>query len=231
MAEPRAHETEAWEGAQEEHVDTLKQLKPRKPSSDFFDWFEEAAQNNIEAAEQLNRLCSDFTNVDGMVAQLHELEHRGDGIVHSIYNKLNNVFMPPLDREDIIAIASALDDVMDYIHQAADAMSIYNIQKPTEVACKLAGVIVACTKEVAKQLPKLRQRRAMTRVEEGVIELHRLENQADTLLREGVKDLFHNPHELIEVIAWTRIYETMELVTDKCEDIADVLRGLVIKHA
>jgi hypothetical protein len=231
MAKPRAHETEAWERAQEERVDTLKQLKPRKRNSDFFYWFEEAAQNNIDAAEQLVRLCSDFTNVDGMVAQLHELEHRGDGIVHSIYNKLNNVFMPPLDREDIIAIASALDDVMDYIHQAADAMSIYNIKKPTDVACKLATVIVACTKEVAKQLPKLRQRRAMSRVEEGVIELHRLENQADTLLREGVKDLFHNPHELIEVIAWSRIYETMEQVTDKCEDIADVLRGLVIKHA
>ena len=166
-----------------------------------------------------------------MVAQLHDLEHRGDGIVHSIYKKLNNVFMPPLDREDIIAIASALDDVMDYIHQAADAMSIYNIQKPTAVASQLATVIVACTKEVAKQLPNLRQRRAMARVEEGVIELHRLENQADTLLREGVKDLFHRPHDPTEVIAWSRIYETMELVTDKCEDIADVLRGLVIKHA
>jgi len=212
-------------------VDTLKQLKPRKPNSDFFDWFEEAAQNNIEAAELLSRLCGDFTNVEGMVAQLHDLEHRGDGIVHSIYKKLNNVFMPPLDREDIIAIAGALDDVMDYIHKAADAMSVYNIQKPTAVACKLATVIVACTQEVAKQLPNLRQRRAMSRVEEGVIEIHRLENQADTLLREGVKDLFHRPHDPTEVIAWSRIYETMELVTDKCEDIADVLRGLVIKHA
>jgi predicted phosphate transport protein (TIGR00153 family) len=212
-------------------VDTLKRLKPRKENSDFFDWFEEAAQNNIEAAELLDRLCSNFTNVDGMVAQLHDLEHRGDGIVHSIYKKLNNVFMPPLDREDIIAIAGALDDVMDYIHKAADAMSIYNIQEPTTVAAKLATVIVACTREVAKQLPNLRQRRAMARVEEGVIELHRLENQADTLLREGVMDLFHRPHDPTEVIAWSRIYETMELVTDKCEDIADVLRGLVIKHA
>ena len=209
----------------------LKQLKPRKENSDFFDWFEEAAQNNIEAAELLERLCGDFANVDAMVAQLHDLEHRGDEIVHSIYKKLNNVFMPPLDREDIIAIASALDDVMDYIHKAADAMSVYNVQKPTPVACKLATVIVACTKEVAKQLPNLRQRRAMSRVEEGVIEIHRLENQADTLLREGVKDLFHRPHDPTEVIAWSRIYENMELVTDKCEDIADVLRGLVIKHA
>ena len=209
----------------------MKPLKPQKPNSDFFDWFEEAAQNNIEAAEALDRLCRDFTDVESRVAQLHDLEHKGDGIVHSIYKKLNNVFMPPLDREDIIAIAGALDDVMDYIHKAADAMSIYNIQKPTPVASKLATVIVSCTKEVAKHLPNLRQRRSMKGIEVGVIEIHRLENEADTLLREGVKDLFHSPHDPTDVIAWSRIYENMELVTDKCEDIADVLRGLVIKHA
>ena len=206
-------------------------MKPQKPNSDFFDWFEEAAQNNIEAAEALCRLCAEFTDVEGKAARLHELEHKGDGIVHSIYKKLNNVFMPPLDREDIIAIAIALDDVMDHIHEAADAMSIYNVKQPTAIACKLSTVIVACTREVAKQLPNLRQRKAMAHVEEGVIEIHRLENEADALLREGVKDLFHNPHDPTEVIAWSRIYETMEQVTDKCEDIADVLRGLVIKHA
>jgi uncharacterized protein len=209
----------------------VSQPKPRRPNSDFFDWFEEAAQNNIEAAEALAGLCRNFADVEGVAARLHDLEHKGDGIVHSIYKKLNNVFMPPLDREDIIAITIALDDVMDYIYEAADAMSIYNVRRPTEVAGKLAAVIGACTREVAKQLPNLRQRRAMARIEEGVIEIHRLENQADTLLREGVSDLFHRPHDPTEVIAWSRIYETMEQVTDKCEDIADVLRGLVIKHA
>jgi predicted phosphate transport protein (TIGR00153 family) len=209
----------------------VKPLKPRKSNSDFFDWFEEAAQNNIEAAEALDRLCREFADVEGTATKLHDLEHKGDGIVHSIYKKLNNVFMPPLDREDIIAIAIALDDVMDHIHEAADAMSIYNVKQPTTVASKLASVIVACTREVAKQLPNLRQRKAMAHVEEGVIEIHRLENDADALLREGVKDLFHRPHDPTEIIAWSRIYETMEQVTDKCEDIADVLRGLVIKHA
>ncbi len=216
---------------QEDDVDTLNPLKPRKRNSDFFDWFEEAAQNNVAAAELLDRLCADFTNVEAMAAQLHDLEHTGDGIVHNIYKKLNNVFMPPLDREDIIAIAGALDDVMDFIYKAADAMSIYNIKKPTAVASRLSTVIVVCTRAVSKQLPNLRQRRTMVRIEEGVIEIHRLENEADALLREGVKDLFHRPHDPTEVVAWSRIYETMEQVTDKCEDIADVLRGLVIKHA
>ena len=120
---------------------------------------------------------------------------------------------------------------MDHIHEAADAMSVYNVQSPTPVACQLVAVIVACTRQLVVQLPKLRNRRGMRQIEEGVIEIHRLENEADALLREGVKDLFHRPHDPIEVIAWTRIYETLERVTDDCEEIADVLRGLAIKHA
>ena len=209
----------------------MEVLQPRRKNDDFFGRFEEAAQNNVEAARLLDRLFADFTNAADLVERLHELEHKGDGISHDVYRKLNSVFMPPLDREDIIALTRALDDVMDYIHEAADATCIYNIAAPTPVSRELATIIVACTEQVAKQLPNLRQRRAMRNVEEGVIELHRLENQADRLLREGVMDLFHRPHDPTEVIAWSRIYETMERVTDKCEDIADVLRGLVIKHA
>lgn len=205
--------------------------KPRKSNGDFFGRFEDAAENNVEAATLLDQLCKDFSSADGMVKRLHDLEHKGDEITHAIYQALNKVFMPPLDREDIIAITSALDDVVDYIHEAADAMCVYNIKEPTPVASSLAGVIVACTEAVARELPKLRQRRTMRSINDGVIEIHRLENQADTLLREGVMDLFHRPHDPVRVIAWSRIYETMERVTDKCEDIADVLRGLVIKHA
>jgi len=206
-------------------------LQPRRKKDDFFSRFEDAAQNNVDAARLLERLFADFDNPADLVEQLHELEHKGDNIAHDVYHSLNTVFMPPLDREDIITITRALDDVMDYIHEAADAMCIYNIAAPTPVAQSLASVILACTEQVAKQLPNLRQRRTMRRVEEGVIEIHRLENQADRLLREGVMDLFHRPHDPTVVIAWSRIYETMEQVTDECEDIADVLRGLVIKHA
>jgi predicted phosphate transport protein (TIGR00153 family) len=212
-------------------VDALKQLKPRKRNSDFFDWFEEASRNNVEAARLLQRLCKDFSCAEELAEEIHDLEHKNDQIGHSIYQKLNKVFMPPLDREDIAALASALDDVMDYIHETADAICIYNVKDPTPVGVRLAEIIVSCTEEVVKQLPLLRQRRSMRRINTGVIELNRLENEADKLLREGVKELFKNPHDPIEVIAWSRIYETMEGVTDKSEDIGDVLRGLVIKHA
>jgi hypothetical protein len=209
----------------------MDDLKPRKQNEDFFSWFEQAAHNNVEAAQLLDKMCKEFTCAEEIVAQLHDLEHKGDGFSHAVYQKLNRVFMPPLDREDIIAITIALDDVMDHIHEAGDAMCIYNIQEPTSVARQLATVIIACTAHVEKQLPNLRSRRSMRRLEEGIIEIHRLENQADALFRQGTMDLFHTPHDPIQIIAWSRIYETMEQVTDRCEDIADVLRGLVIKHA
>jgi uncharacterized protein len=206
-------------------------LKPRKPDDDFFGWFEQAADNDVTAARMLDQMCREFATSNEVVRQLKELEHKGDGISHAVYQKLNKVFMPPLDREDIIAITIALDDVMDHIHEAGDAMCIYNIDEPTAVARELATVIMACTAEVKKQMPNLRNRRGMQQIEDGVIEIHRLENQADALLRQGTIELFHQAHDPIRVIAWTRIYETMENVTDRCEDIADVLRGLVIKHA
>ena len=212
--------------------ETIKEnLKPRKSGDEFFGRFEEAAANNVEAAVLLDQICHDFSNIERVVKELHELEHRGDDITHAIYQALNRVFIPPLDREDIIALTSALDDVMDHIHEAADAMCIYNVKAPTPVATSLAAVIVECTRSVAIQLPKLRHRRTMRVIEEGVVELHRLENLADAFLREGIMELFHRPSDPILVIGWSRIYETMEQVTDKCEDIADVLRGLAIKHA
>jgi len=209
----------------------LETLKPKKSNEAFFGRFEDAALNNVEAARLLDQLCRNFSDAERMVAQLHEREHTGDEITHGIYETLNKVFMPPLDREDIIAITGALDDVIDHIHEAADAMCVYNIKEPTPIASQLAVIILACTQAVAKELPKLRQRRSMRTINEGVIEIHRLENQADALLREGVMELFRGPQDPIRVIAWSRIYETMERVTDKCEDIADVLRGLMIKHA
>ncbi len=206
-------------------------LSAHRPKADFFGGFEAAARNNIAAAKLLDELCREFRDPEAMVGRLHDLEHAGDEITHRIYESLHTVFMPPLDREDIIAITTGLDDVMDHIHEAADAMAIYNIAAPTAVARALAALIVESTESVARQLPHLRSRDAMRQVQAGVVEIHRLENAADALLRQGTIELFHRPHDPIEVIAWSRIYETMEHVTDDCEEIADVLRGLAIKHA
>lgn len=209
----------------------MELITPEKQRTNFFSLFEAAAQNNIEGARLLEGLCKHFTGAEAQVARLHDLEHKGDQITHDVYKALNQTFIPPLDREDIIAIATSLDNVMDHIHEAGDAMSIYNVKAPTPITCSLASVIVACTQKVAVELPRLRSRSGMRKLEDGIVEIHRLENEADALLRQGVYELFHEPHDPVEVIAWSRIYETMERVTDECESIADVLRGLVLKHA
>src|SRR5215211_2633840 len=105
-------------------------LNTKRATSDFFRWFEEAAANNVAAARLLNELCRGFCQPEALVEQIHELEHHGDAISHQIYEQLNQVFMPPLDREDILVLTSILDDVVDGIDAAADAMWVYNVQQP-----------------------------------------------------------------------------------------------------
>src|SRR3954447_10404134 len=161
-------------------------LRTNKDTNDFFGWFEQAANNNLAAARLLDELCRQYENPQQMVEHIHELEHHGDDISHSIYEQLNKVFMPPLDREDIIAITRALDDVMDFIHASADAMYVYNVRQPTPTAQGLAQIIVSCTEEVARGIPNLRKRSMMPDLNKTVIELNRLENQADELLRGGL---------------------------------------------
>ena len=209
----------------------MEQVRSKRPKVDFFELFEEAARNNVAAATIFHGLCREFRDAEATVERLHDLEHKGDQIIDRMYESLHGVFMPPLDREDIIAIGTGLDDAMDHIHEAADAMSNYNVQRITPVATELAGLIVDCTQAVAQEIPHLRSRSAMKQLRAGVARIHTLENEGDRLLRQGIVELFHQPHDPIAVIAWHRIYELMELVTDDCEEIADVLHGIAIKHA
>lgn len=202
----------------------------RKRNASFFDRFEEAAQNNIEGARLLAELWNDVGRAEAIAQQLHALEHRGDEIGHAAYDALNQTFIPPLDREDIIALTIALDQVIDLIHEAGDAASCYGIAEPHPAAQSLAAVVLRSTEAVAAELPKLRQRRELRTVPHSVHTIHELEIEADELLRQAVTELFRTPQDPLRVFAWTRILETMEQVTDRCEDVADVLLGLAIKH-
>src|SRR5690349_21660802 len=124
-----------------------------KRKASFFDWFEEAAANNDEGARLLADLCRDPSRIDPIVQQLHDLEHKGDEIGRAVYDALNKTFIPPLDREDILALTIALDNVIDLIHEAGDSIACYNVGKPNPVADRLAAVIVSSTRAVAGELP------------------------------------------------------------------------------
>lgn len=196
----------------------------------FYKWFEEASENNHKAALLLEKICKEFKNPKRLSDQIHDLEHHGDQISHNIHNEINTVFVTPLDREDITALASALDDVIDLIHASASSIVTYNLKKITPIAKEFAEIIVSSTKLVVQTLPKLRSRRSFSQIHKAIIEINKLENEADDLLRKGLTELFKKPKNAIDIIRWRDIYGIMEDTTDKTEDISHVLQNLVTKY-
>lgn len=197
----------------------------------FFDLFEESTRNFVEAAQVFAELVETWQDVDEKVSQITDLEHHGDSITHRIIAELHGTFVTPVDREDIALLAQRMDDVMDFIEAAAVRMALYRVEKPTDRAKQLADVLVRVTSEVGKAIPLLRRRRDLGYVRAHCIEINRLENEADSVRRSALAELFHNQIELAEVIKWREIYEHMENAVDRCEDIADILEGVMIKRA
>lgn len=197
----------------------------------FFDLFEESARNFVRAADLLKELMDRCEDVEEMVRQITELEHHGDNITHRIMAELHGTFVTPIDREDIAQLAQRMDDVMDFIDAAAMRMMLYDIDKPTERAKEMADVLVRVTSEVGKAIPRLRRRSELSHMREHCIEINRLENEADDVRRAALAELFRDKVELAEVIKWREIYEHMEDAVDRCEDIADILEGVMIKRA
>jgi len=197
----------------------------------FFELFEGSAQNMVKAAQQLKELINTWENVEGRVSEITELEHAGDTITHWIMEQLNRTFVTPFDREDIALLAHSLDDVTDFIHAAADAMYLYKVARPGQKAKELSDIIVQAATEVERAVPQLRHRAELGRIVERCVEINRLENMADRVFRSAMAELFTDTKDIAEIIKWREIYEHMESATDRCEDVANVLEGVALKHA
>jgi predicted phosphate transport protein (TIGR00153 family) len=197
----------------------------------FFDLFQESAQNMVKAAHSLKEMINNWEHVEGRVAEITELEHKGDTITHEIMSRSHRSFVTPFDREDIVDLAHSLDDVTDFIHSAADAMLLYKVERPGERAKELADIIVQAAEEVEKVLPQLKKRIVLSSVLKGCVEINRLENLADRVYRSAIAELFDDSTDMAHIIKWREIYAHMESATDRCEDVADVLEGVAIKHA
>ena len=204
-------------------------LLPREEK--FFDLFEESAHILVRAAGLLADLLQNWEDVEEKVRQITELEHHGDNITHRIIAQLHGTFITPIDREDIALLANRMDDVMDFIEAAAVRMVLYGIDKPTERAKEVADILIRVTTEVSKAIPRLRHRRELSHMREHCIEINRLENEADAVRRSALAELFHEQVDVTNVIKWMEIYENMENAVDRCEDIADILEGVMIKRA
>ena len=197
----------------------------------FFGLFEEGARNTVKVAQELKRLVDTWEDVEKRVGEITELEHQGDTVTHQIMAQLHRTFVTPFDREDIALLAHSLDDVTDFIHAAADAMFLYKIDQPSQRAKELADIIVQATAEVERAVSHLRPHAQLKQVLERCVEINRLENMADRVFRSAMAELFDDSQDIAYVIKWREIYEYMESATDRCEDVANVLEGVALKHA
>lgn len=202
-------------------------IMPKEPK--FFDLFEKSVANVAKAAKELADFLEDYTNVPLKVARMTELEHAGDAITHQIMEQLHRTFVTPLDREDIALLTERLDDVMDFIEDATNAMLLYRIEQPTTRAREMAAILVALTSELVLAVPHLRNRSKMKGILEHCVEINRLENEADAIVRHALAELFDDT-PIADVIKWREIYEHLETAVDKGEDVANVLEGVVLKH-
>lgn len=201
-------------------------LIPREEK--FFDMFVEDAGNVLTAARILETFFRSYGERERIAAQLLDLEHQGDQISHDIGHKLEATFVTPFDREDIHALISRLDDILDLIEEVADTCILYNISEPTDVAVAQAEIIVKQCIQLREALTKLRH---FKDVEPHWIEIHRLENEGDQIVRKAIASLFDNGTNPVEVIKWKDVYSLMEDAIDASEDAANVIERIVVKHA
>jgi uncharacterized protein len=194
----------------------------------YFELFEEAGQNITRAAGLLDTMLSGYPDDKHLALEILDCEHEGDRITHDIIDRLNHTFVTPIDREDILALASALDDIVDYTEEVADYLGLYKIEAPMDQAIRLARVLKDAAAQIAEAMPRLRGFQDISRY---TVEINRLENEGDRLTREGVASLFDGGIDPMVVIRWKDLFEKLEAAIDSTEHAANILEGIVIKNS
>src|SRR5689334_16064304 len=194
---------------------------------EFFDLFEEAGRNAVRAAALLEQLLQDWPEHGELGRDIVVCEHEGDRITHEIIQRLNQTFVTPFDREDIIALASSLDDIVDYIEEIADFLGLYRIEAPMEKAQRMAAILHQACRAVSEAIPGLRTLRD---TRECTVEVNRLEDEGDQVLREAVSSLFTDGIDPMVVIRWKDIFERLEDAIDSTETAVHTLESITIKN-
>jgi len=200
----------------------------RGSDREFFDLFERAGENIERAAQLLDEMLEEYPERRGLARDILDCERDGDQITHEIIRRLNQTFVTPIDREDILQLASALDDIVDYTEEVADYLGLYRIEAPMVQAQRLAGVLASATRQIAQAIPLMR---AFKDISEYTVEVHRLENEADRIVREAIASLFEVGIDPMVVIRWKDLFERLESAIDSTERAAFILEGIVIKNA
>jgi predicted phosphate transport protein (TIGR00153 family) len=195
---------------------------------EFFDLFEEAGRNILRAADLLDRMLRNYPDTKELARDILLCEQEGDRITHDIVQRLNQTFVTPIDREDILELASALDDIVDYTEEVADYLGLYKVEAPMEQAQRLAHILMQAARQICEAMPRMRDFKDISHY---TGEIHRLENDGDRVTREAMASLFDNGIDPMVVIRWKDLFERLEEAVDGTERVANILSGIVIKNS
>ncbi|MCL5270793.1 MAG: DUF47 family protein [bacterium] len=195
----------------------------------FFDFFEKIAALTIEACNELLSLATDSQNIAGRVARIKELEHQADDVTHECIEALHKTFITPIDRTDIHSLIKRMDDIIDSVDAATSRIVLYEITQMRSESRSLAEVLVKASREIEQAVHNLRNMKHPEKVKENCIAIYQLENEGDAILRSALVRLFKEEKDAVLVIKWKEIYERLEKATDRCEQVANIISGVVIE--
>ncbi len=207
----------------------LRKLMPRE--TNFFDYFERHAATTVQGCRELLDLATTGGDFEARAKRIKDLEHEADSITHDCMEALHKTYITPIDRDSIHILISRMDDIMDFVDTVSDQCVLYNIERMTPDARELAEVLVESTLQLEGAVRGLRDMKNASAISERCIDVNRLENRGDEILRKAVARLFDEEKDPISIIKWKEIYENLETATDRCEDVANILEGIVLENA
>ena len=207
----------------------LERLMPR--SDQFFDDFDKQAAATVEGCRLLKELLENFTDVSAKAQAIKGVENQGDEHTHTAYERLHKQFITPFDRSEIHRLLSRIDDVLDLAEAAAERLKIYEVREVPQDAKELGGILYLSALKMREAVGALREIKRPSAILEACKEINRLENEADSFLRAGLVQLFKNGGDPLEIMKWKEILELLEAATDRCEDVADIIEGVVLEHS
>jgi predicted phosphate transport protein (TIGR00153 family) len=196
----------------------------------FYDMFEELANKIEEGGKMFTDILNNYEQSEAKIAKLKEIEHEADIITHRTYEKMHRTFLTPLDREDIYNLVNKMDSVLDMIEAAAVRMQLYKIKKPVDEIKELARILNLAIGKIKKIVHALRDKKKSQEILEDCVEINTLENEGDIVLRMTMARLFEREKDPIELIKWKEIFERIEESIDVCEDVSNIIEGIVLKH-